>query len=258
MDKTLLKDKIKQFWNNKPCGTFGNIPQNIDLDYFNKIRERRYKLEPFIKQIAQFEKWQDKKVLEIGCGIGIDRMEFVKNGTDYTGIDVSEKSIELVKEYFSLNNQKTNLLLADAENLPFQDNTFDLVYSWGVLHHTPDILKAIKEIYRLLKPDGNIIIMLYNRYSLVGFQLYIRYGILKGKIRVNLTDLYAFHHESFGTKAFTDKEAEKLFCQFKELKMNNIVTPYDVRIAKNIFLPKIFRLFIPPKLGFFKIIRARK
>ncbi len=258
MKNQSLKDRIVQFWNKKPCGTFGNIPQNIDLDYFNKIKERRYKLEPFIRTIVQFEKWRGKKVLEVGCGIGIDGMEFAKIGANYIGIDISEKSLKLAKTYFNLSNQRANLLLADAENLPFQDNTFDLVYSWGVLHHTPDIQKAIEEIYRVLKPNGRIIIMLYNKYSLVGLQLYIRYGILRGKIQVNPVDLYAFHHESPGTRAFTDKEVQELFSQFRGVKIKNIVTPYDVRVSKNIFLPKIFRYFIPPQLGFFKVIQAQK
>ena len=258
IDKTLLKDKIKQFWNKKPCGTFGTMPKNPTLEYFLKIKERRYRLEPFIQKFAQFEKWNGKTVLEIGCGLGIDGIEFAKNGANYTGIDISDKSIELAKTYFDLNNQKGNLLLADDENLPFENDTFDLVYSWGVLYHTPDIRQAIKEIYRLLKSDGRLIIMLYNKYSLVGLQLYIKYAFLRAELKSNLEELYAFHHESCGTKAFTDKEVQELFYQFKEVKINNMITPYDVRIAKNIFLPKIFRLFIPPKLGFFKIIRARK
>jgi ubiquinone/menaquinone biosynthesis C-methylase UbiE len=258
MESQSAKNRIVQFWNKKPCGTLGKIPERPDLKYFNQIKGRRYKLEPFIRSIVQFEKWQGKKILEIGCGIGIDGMEFTKNGADYTGIDISEKSLWLAKNYFSLNQQKSNLLLADAENLPFEDNSFDLVYSWGVLHHTPDIRQAIKEIYRALKPNGTLIIMLYNKYSLVGLQLYIRYGFLKGNIGANLNDLYAFHHESPGTKAFTDKEVKDLFSRFRELKISNIVTPYDLRIARNIFLPKIFQLVIPSKLGFFKIIQAKK
>ena len=166
IDKTLLKDKIKQFWNKKPCGTFGTMPKNPTLEYFLKIKERRYRLEPFIQKFAQFEKWNGKTVLEIGCGLGIDGIEFAKNGANYTGIDISDKSIELAKTYFDLNNQKGNLLLADDENLPFENDTFDLVYSWGVLYHTPDIRQAIKEIYRLLKSDGRLIIMLYNNLYL--------------------------------------------------------------------------------------------
>lgn len=252
------KQDVISFWNKKPCGTLGKIPEQPDLKYFNRIKERRYKLEPFIRLIVQFEKWQGKKVLEVGCGIGIDGLEFARNGADYTGIDISKKSLELAQKYFSLNNQKANLLIADAENLPFLDNTFDLVYSWGVLHHTLDINKAINEVYRVLKPSGKIIIMLYNKYSLVGLQLYLKYALLKGKLKSNLDELYALHHESLGTKAFTDKKAQELFSQFKEVKIKNIVTPYDARIAKNIFLPKIFRLIIPSKLGFFKIIQAQK
>ncbi|NMB92552.1 MAG: methyltransferase domain-containing protein [Parcubacteria group bacterium] len=253
-----LKDKIKDFWNKKPCGTLGTIPEKIDLEYFLKIKERRYKLEPFIKKIAQFEKWRNKRVLEIGCGIGIDGLEFVKNGADYIGIDISEKSLELAKTYFSLNGQKGHLLLSDSENLPFEDNTFDLVYSWGVLHHTPDTQKAINEIYRVLKPRGQAIIMLYNRHSLVALQLYIIYGLLKLRPFISFQKLFSEHHESPGTKAFSNKEIKSMFKEFRNVEIKNILTPYDFRIRKNTYLPIWFRKFFSSRLGFFTAINASK
>jgi len=235
------KQEVISFWNKKPCGTFGVIPENINLDYFSKIRERRYKLEPFIRKIVRFQEWQGKKVLEIGCGIGIDGMEFAKNGADYTGIDISKESLELAQKYFNLNNQKANLLVADAEKLPFLDNTFDLVYSWGVLHHTPNPERAITEIYRVLKPEGRFCIMLYNRHSLVASQLYLKYGLLRGHPFISLKKLFAEHHESPGTKAYTNKELLRVFAMFRNVHLYNIVTPYDLRISKNSYLPSFFK-----------------
>lgn len=253
-----LKEKIRLFWDKKPCGTFGVFSDDIDRDYFDKIRERRYRLEPFIKEAVGFEKLKSKKVLEIGCGVGADGIEFALAGADYTGIDASQKSLELAKKNFQFNKMKANLELADAENLPFSNDIFDFVYSWGVLHHTPDMEKAINEVYRVLKPGGSFCIMLYNRYSLVGLQLYILYGLIRLKPFISLNYLFDKYHESPGTKAITDKEAYLFFKNFRNIEIKNIVTPYDVRIGRNRYLPKFIMNFIPSNVGFFKVITGKK
>jgi len=251
------KNQVAQFWDSKPCGTLGIVPENPALEYFINIKNRRYKLEPFIFDFARFNKWKDKKVLEIGCGIGIDGLEFVMAGADYTGIDISEKSLDLAKKYFELNNKKGNLIIADAEKLSFADNSFDLVYSWGVLHHTPDIKQALKEVYRVLKPKGEICIMVYNRHSLVAIQLYLLYGLLKCRPFINFKELFAKYHESPGTKALTIKEIKGLLSSFKNVKIKKMVTPYDLRIGKNLYL-SLLRKFIPSFCGFFTVIFGKK
>ena len=253
-----IKDTIQKFWNKKPCGTFGNIPKEVNAEYFDKIKKRRYLLEPFILKIANFNSYTGKKVLEIGCGIGMDGIEFAKAGAYYTGVDLSDQSISLCKKHFELFSQTGNIINTDAENLPFDDNTFDLVYSWGVLHHIPDMQKSINEVYRVLKPGGKIIIMIYNKYSLVGLQLYLVYGLLKFKLFKNFNTLYFNHHESVGTKAFTDNETRKMFKEFVNIKISNIVTPYDVRITRNRFLPAFVQRLVPSRFGFFKIILGFK
>ena len=259
MEDFEIKQAVKQFWDKRPCGTFGVILDEPDSEYFAKIRERRYKLEPFIKAIADFPALKGKKVLEVGCGIGIDGLEFVRAGAHYAGIDSSEKSLALAKKYFELSGcDSRNLILADAEALPFPDEAFNFIYSWGVLHHTPDIEKAINEIHRVLKPGGAASIILYNRYSLVGLQLYLLYGLLRFNWRTPVSEFFSRHHESLGTKAFTDTEARELFRRFKEVKIYNIVTPYDRRLSKTLFLPAFFNYFIPSQFGFFKIIKTRK
>jgi len=118
--------------------------------------------------------------------------------------------------------------------------------------------KSIDEVYRVLKPGGKIAIMIYNKYSLVGLQLYLVYGLLKLKFFRKFNDLYYNNHESLGTKAFTDLETKKMFKDFNDLKVFNIVTPYDVRITRNRFLPRIFQKLVPSRFGFFKIILGDK
>ncbi|HPC37675.1 MAG TPA: class I SAM-dependent methyltransferase [Candidatus Paceibacterota bacterium] len=253
------KEQVINFWDKKPCGTNGNIPEFPNLDYFNKIRANRYKKEPFIFSYAQFDKWANKKVLEIGCGVGIDGLEFARNKADYYGLDITPQSIKLAKQYFKLNNfDDGKLIIGDAENLPFPDNFLDYIYSWGVLHHTPDTEKAIAEIFRVLKPEGEFTIMLYNRHSLVALQLYFKYGLFKMKPGVSLKELFSKYHESQGTKAYTNKELLEMFKNFKKVKIVNVVTPYDLRIAKNKYLPSIFAKMVPSKFGFFTIIQGFK
>ncbi|MEK7555448.1 MAG: methyltransferase domain-containing protein [Patescibacteria group bacterium] len=255
----VAKNEIAEFWNQNPCGTFGFIHDTLDLDYFKQITIRRYKIIPFIKKEIKFDSLKGKKVLEIGCGIGTDGLEFVKAGADYTGIDISEKSVKLAKTNFELSGfSSENILLADAENLPFSDNTFDFIYSCGVLHHTPNISKSLSEIYRVLKSSGHFWIMLYNLNSLVGLQLYAIYGILRLRPFISWKKLFAEHHESPGTKAFTDRKAIILFQGFKGIKIKNIVTPYDVRITRNRYLPNFFQHLIPSRFGFFKVITGSK
>jgi len=259
IDSIERKKQIKIFWDQKPCGTFGNIPDEPGLDYFEKLRFRRYKLEPFIKKMARFNDWRGKRVLEIGCGVGTDALEFVKSGALYTGIDVSSKTVELAKKNFELSGfSSQNIILADAENLPFKNGSFDFVYSWGVIHHTPNMNLAISEISRVLKEDGKFCIMLYNINSLVGLQLYILRGLLKLKPFLSFKELFSRYHESPGTKALTNSEASELFADFENLKIKNIVTPYDLRITHNIYLPSVFKIFVPASFGFFKIITGEK
>jgi len=106
---------------------------------------------------------------------------------------------------------KSKLLVADAENLPFPDNYFDLVYSWGIIHHTPNTHVAAKEILRVLKPGGSFKVMIYHRYSLVGYMLWLRYALFRFRPWMTLDDIYADYLESPGTKAYSRKEAIRLF-----------------------------------------------
>ena len=253
-----LKESIKNFWNGKPCGTFGIVPPEPDQEYFERIRERRYRLEPFVLKFIDELDVKSKKVLEIGCGVGTDGLEIARRCADYTAIDVSNASLALAKRNFEVNGGRGTFLNVSAEEMPFPDDSFDAIYSWGVLHHTPDMEKAFREVRRVLKPGGKLCIMLYNRFSLVGFQLYVLYGLLRLNPSVSFEQLFAEHHESPGTKALTDMEASVLFRDFKNVLITNVITPYDLRIARNVFLPLWLGKLIPSRFGFFKVIRGNK
>ncbi len=97
----------------------------------------------------------------------------------------------MAKSNLKLHDYAGDIRVTDSESLPFKDNYFDFIYSWGVIHHTPNTQKAIDEIYRVLKPSGEICVMLYNRKSLVSLQMYIVFGLLRFKPFAKLDDLFS-------------------------------------------------------------------
>ena len=160
-----LKQRVRAFWQTRPCGTKFSDAEMGTREFFASLEAHRYGKEWHIPIAANFAATRGLKVLEIGCGVGTDGAQFAKAGADYTGIDLTEAAIELARKRFALSDLNGEFRVSDAENLDFDDESFDLVYSHGVLHHTPDIRAAVREIHRVLKPRGRAIVMLYHRGS---------------------------------------------------------------------------------------------
>ncbi len=253
-----MKGLIKQYWDEVPCGTKGiNYPEG-SLAYYEAINRNRDKWDYFIPEYAQFDRWKGKKVLEVGCGVGSDLIRFAKAGAVVTGIDLSPKSVDLTKKRLSLYNYAGNAIEADAERIPDKDNCFDFLWSWGILHHTPNISQAIREIYRVTKPGGEICIMLYHKYSLVSLQMYLLFGLLRFRPFLSLDTIMARYHESFGTKAYTTNEVRKMFAAFEPLDIDVVITPYDLRYRRDKYLPLWLGKLIPQRLGWNIIVRGQK
>src|SRR3989475_10784717 len=160
-----LKERVRAFWQAHPCGTkFADAEQGTRR-FYELVEKHRYEKEWHIPLAADFSSARGLKVLEIGCGLGTDGAQFAKAGADYTGVDLTEAAVELARKNFELFNLPGTFCTADAENLDLNDNTFDLVYSHGVLHHTPDTARAVREIHRVLRPGGRAVVMLYHRNS---------------------------------------------------------------------------------------------
>lgn len=160
-----LKERVRSFWQANPCGTkFANAEPGTRR-FYELVEEHRYRTEWHIPKAAGFPETNGLKVLEIGCGLGTDGAQFAKAGADYTGVDLTDAAIQLARRRFQLFNLPGQFQTADAEHLEFADESFDLVYSHGVLHHTPDIAAAISEIHRVLRPRGRAVVMLYHRDS---------------------------------------------------------------------------------------------
>ena len=160
-----LKERVRAFWQAHPCGTKFSDAEMGSREFFERVEAHRYGKEWHIPEAADFAGACGLKVLEIGCGLGTDGAQFARAGADYTGVDLTDAAIELARKHFELLGLRGEFRTADAENLDVADESFDLVYSHGVLHHTPDIARAVREIQRVLKPGGRAVVMLYHHGS---------------------------------------------------------------------------------------------
>jgi SAM-dependent methyltransferase len=162
---TNLKERVRAFWQAHPCGTKFSDAAMGTPEFFERVEAHRYTKEWHIPDAADFAGARGLRVLEIGCGLGTDGAQFAKAGAYYTGIDLTEAAIELARRRFECSGLPGEFRVADAESLDFADGSFDLVYSHGVLHHTPDTARAVQEMHRVMKPGGRAVVMLYHRGS---------------------------------------------------------------------------------------------
>ena len=160
-----LKERVRAFWQAHPCGTKFSDAEMGTPEFFERVEAHRYTKEWHIPEAANFAGARGLSVLEIGCGMGTDGAQFAQAGACYTGIDLTQAAIDLARKRFELSGLEGKFRVADAENLDFADNSFDRVYSHGVLHHTPDTPRAVAEIHRVLRPGGQAVVMLYHRGS---------------------------------------------------------------------------------------------
>ena len=163
--------QVKDFWSVEPCGAHFVTDFADRRDFFAKFREHRYRTLWYLPRLVPFEEAAGKSVLEIGCGNGADGVMFASRGAQYTGVDLTQTAVDATREHFQVLGLEGTFQTEDAEHLSFPDESFDVVYSLGVLHHTPNTRLAIEEVHRVLKPGGQAIIMLYHKNS---FNYYVR------------------------------------------------------------------------------------
>jgi ubiquinone/menaquinone biosynthesis C-methylase UbiE len=160
-----LKKKIQSFWQSSPCDSWFTREPPGTPAFYKELDEHRYKVHPRLRSTVGFERTADLRVLEIGCGCGSEAELFARARASYTAVDLTNAAASLTRRRFQLSHLKGCFAQGDAENLPFANGSFDFVYSHGVLHHTPDTARTIREIYRVLSPGGRAVIMLYHRNS---------------------------------------------------------------------------------------------
>jgi ubiquinone/menaquinone biosynthesis C-methylase UbiE len=222
---------VRDFWEEEPCGSEHADAPEGSPEFFVEVERTRDELDPYIARFADFEGAKGKRVLEIGVGLGTDFVRFVRAGAIATGVDLTEHAVELVRRRLELEGLEAEVRTADAESLPFADGSFDRVYSWGVLHHTPDTTRAINEATRVLRPGGDACVMLYARHSWIAYGMWVRHALLAGRPWRGLASVLAEHMESEGTKGFTNSEMRELFSGLEKLRIDKVRTSYDDQIA---------------------------
>lgn len=265
------KQRVHDFWNDASCGEALLMHgETLEGRFKNQMRAR-YEWEPEILSFAKFEEYKYKKVLEIGVGLGADHQKWAEAGADLYGVDLTERAIRITSKRFESFGLKSNLRIADAENLPFEDSNFDVVYSWGVLLYCADMYKGIGEVRRVLKPGGEALIMLYHKYSLVGYMLWVRYALMRLNPFRSLRDIYFHHLESEGTQAFSVDEVKRFFKDFSSVGIEINLTHGDLlssgagqrhqgillNIARRVWPRQFIKRFFPSH-GLFMKIRAIK
>jgi len=221
------KKLVRDFWQKASCGEDLYLTGTDREGYISQARER-YQLEPYIEEFAAFGSAANQDVLEIGVGLGADHQRFAEAGARLTGIDLTERAIEHVRRRLKLFGLNSELRSDDAERLSFADARFDVVYSWGVIHHSPDTARAVSEIHRVLKPGGVARVMIYHKWSLIGYMLWLRYGLMRGRPFTTLSSIYSQHLESPGTKAYTVADARRLFAAFSRVDVRTVLTHGDL------------------------------
>lgn len=251
-----LNDEVRSYWEQEACGTqkivVGEI-EKFSREWYEKVENHRYQVEPFIHSAAQFTRHHGKKLLEVGVGAGTDHLQWARAGAECYGVDLTAEAIETTQRRLETYGFHSNLKRINEEILPFEDNFFDVIYSWGVIHHTEHPDRIINEIYRVLKPNGVFIGMLYGRHSIKAFRLWLSYALLKGIPWRGFADVIWHNMESIGTKAYTTDEIRNLFSHFITVRIDKLITKSDT--SK---LPDWLSKMIPKSLGWYITIKAFK
>ena len=204
-------------------------------------------------RIFDYAEFRGKRVLEIGCGLGCMAMNWAMRGAKVTAIDLNPVAVDHTRRRFSLFDLDGSILEADAERLPFKDQCFDFVYSWGVLHHTRGIGRAIGEIRRTLAPGGRTGLMLYNRHSLL-YRYMVAYqeGLVHAEScfldQVELASRYGDGARAEGnphTWPVTEREVRRdLLSSFEDVSIRRLGT--DVPDVIDTWAPRLSRLMAMP------------
>jgi 2-polyprenyl-3-methyl-5-hydroxy-6-metoxy-1,4-benzoquinol methylase len=173
-------DQVQEYWDRRPCNIRHSTKPPGSREYFDEVERRKYFVEPHILKFADFSRWQNKKVLEIGCGIGTDTMNFARQGASVTAIDLSEKSLEMARKraaVYGLTDRIT-FFHGSAEQLDqiVPPEPFDLIYSFGVIHHTPHPERVLQQLRNYVRPGSTVKIMVYHRYSWKVLWILMTYG----------------------------------------------------------------------------------
>ncbi|HYJ88452.1 MAG TPA: methyltransferase domain-containing protein [Pyrinomonadaceae bacterium] len=270
--ETLLQDekqRARDQWSHDPCGAeFGKDLEFGSREFFDSVEKQRYRdYAPWMPRVMGFDQFAGKRLLEVGCGMGTDLLQFARGGAICTGADLTPRSIEISRRHFEVYGFPGTFLITDGERLPFPDESFDVVYSNGVLHHTPDTAGAIHEIHRVLRPGGIAKVMLYYRHSLNYWgEMILHRGLLRGELLrgrspEEIMSRWVEYSEKEGrplVKVYSRTEARKLFRDFKsvDFEVDQLTRAEFYRLSA--VIPDQLFQFLRKHFGWNLIITATK
>jgi len=267
----LVAEKLhaREQWSQDPCGArYGAKYEFATREFFDEVERHRYQeYAPWMPEVMGFDAFAGKRLLEVGCGMGTDLLQFARGGALCTGVDLTPRSVEISSLHFGLYGMRADFVLADGERLPFADESFDVVYSNGVLHHTPDTAGAVRELHRVLRPGGVAKVMLYHRNSLYYWtEIVLHRGVLRGHfLRGHSTEEimsryveYSEHDARPLVKVYSRRQASELFELFREVRTEvEQMIRQELRFLRPLVSEKMFRR-LSRSAGWNVIITARK
>lgn len=246
--------RVRRFWEDHVNNEYFTRRERGSAEYFEEIERRRYlhhyHLPPLFQRMA--ERGRDRRLLEIGCGIGIDTLRLARLGfAEVVGIDLTEVAVELAAERAAREGlQDVRFEVGNAEALPFEDGAFDLVYSFGVLHHTPGIEGAVAEVHRVLAPGGTAYVMLYHSRSLV--------NLIHQALRLPYESPRDLRDHCPVVYRFTRAEARRLFGAFDRVRIEAAYPfTYGMRALSRL-VPRALERRVGRRIGWHLMIEATR
>lgn len=172
MDYPTIED-VRAYWNARPCNVKHSQQPIGSREYFDEVERKKFTAEPHIPWFCEFDRWKNKRVLEIGSGIGTMAINFAHAGADYTGVELSEESLKLTRQRFDVYGHQGNFYSGNAEELTkfVPVEPYDLVFTWGVIHHSPHPGKILQEARNYLAPGSTLKVMVYASNSWKNFMI---------------------------------------------------------------------------------------
>lgn len=253
-------EQVRNFWNSNPLCASG-IPYSLGskeyFEFYNTLREKNESIE-FSYRLHEYKEFKDKKVLDVGSGNGYVLSKYAVEGAEVYGVDITPTGIDLCNKRFGYLRLKGNFRVADAQDLPFDNNTFDCVCSMGVLHHVPDTNKAVSEIYRVLKPGGRLIVMFYYRHSAKYQWRFRTRSMFKSKSMQQLVNEVDGVGNPKGD-VYSKSELAETLKKFSELNMFvDCLDSRDIFLRLGRYIPDSMCKPIAPLFGWFLYAKARK
>jgi SAM-dependent methyltransferase len=259
-DEAVRIDEVRSYWDANPLSAAAISFPLDSREYFetyDRLRERNESPE-FSRRLHEYASFASKKVLDVGCGNGYVLSRYAQEGADVYGIDVTPTAIGLSERRFELLGLEGTFVVASAEDMPFVDGTFDCVCSMGVVHHTPDTEKAVAEIFRVLKPGGRLILMVYHRNSVL-YQVNFRaQSLIRRKSMRELVNEVDGVGNPKGD-VYSRRELQALLARFERVEMFvRVVQGWMVSAKAGHLIPDRLLRPLERRWGWFLYAQARK